>query len=357
MAVLYVSSDPGLKDKTYDIDCVDEEGIFTVRVYYRISRIKIRIIYGLFKLARYLKGSYLGLGVIKKRFGRPDFIQVSGLIPAGFMALILKYLKGITYILNEEYTIYHPLNRKRVGIIREFLTHIVVRNARAFITVSDTLGKRMLNYGLKNKRFVIPNIVDTALFYPLSHKPVRQKKRMLSVAVLRPAKNISGIIYAIKKLSLKRQDFEFHIVGEGEDRQRLEEIADKVGIKNGFVFFRGMKFSEEVAQIMRESDFLIINSSYETFSIVAAEAIASGIPVITTRCGGPEEFVTEEKGIIVEPGNQKQLEDAIIYMLDNCDSYNKEHMHGYAKSNFSYEAVGKKFYEIYRQIYNNNNLQ
>ncbi len=58
---------------------------------------------------------------------------------------------------------------------------------------------------------------------------------------------------------------------------------------------------------------MITNSNYETFSVATAEALVCGVPVIATRCGGPEDFVTEDCGILIEPRNRTVASSDIVY--------------------------------------------
>jgi len=87
---------------------------------------------------------------------------------------------------------------------------------------------------------------------------------------------------------------------------------------------------------------------------VTAEALAHGKPVIATKCGGPEEFVRENCGILIEPRDNYALVDAINYMLDNSSNYNSQEIHEYAANKFSYDAVGKKFMKLYNNIIKQN---
>ena len=77
--------------------------------------------------------------------------------------------------------------------------------------------------------------------------------------------------------------------------------------------------------------------------------MAIGTPVIATRCGGPEDFVTPEAGLLVPPGDEKALAAAIDWMLDNHDSYDPGAIAAYARGRFSLEAVGMRLHEIYRK--------
>jgi len=106
----------------------------------------------------------------------------------------------------------------------------------------------------------------------------------------------------------------------------------------------------EIGNYFSESDFLITNSNYETFSVSTAEALAYGKPVISTRCGGPEEFIDETNGILIDVGDTKALVSAIEYMLDNSDKYDQEMISKNARINFSSEVIGEKIFEIYKEV-------
>jgi len=101
---------------------------------------------------------------------------------------------------------------------------------------------------------------------------------------------------------------------------------------------------------MQKIDFFVLNSNLETFSVVTAEALANGKPVVATRCGGPETFVNDKTGILVEPKNQKQLEDAILYMIKHYKDYNPQYLSDSIKKDYNSKIIGKKFFDIYLKI-------
>ena len=104
---------------------------------------------------------------------------------------------------------------------------------------------------------------------------------------------------------------------------------------------------KEVAEFMRLADFLVLPSLFETFSVVTAEALTSGIPVLATRCGGPEEFVTKDVGLLVPPGNTEALFNGLDYMLNNLERFNTEQISHYATEHFSPERVGEQLHRVY----------
>jgi glycosyltransferase involved in cell wall biosynthesis len=348
VAVLYVHQDQHTTSTKVEYSI--EGGIKTFRVYSKKSHFKnplLRILYGFFN--NYLINSYKGLKIIKLKFGKPDIIHVNVTMPAGLTALFIKKIKGIKYIITEHWSGYTKNDNSfiKVSIFSKLKTKMVIRNAYAVTTVSHDLAVSMQDHGLNNRYYVIPNVVDTDLFCPLSDKTNNIKKKMIHVSLLSHEKNILGILHVIKKLSLKRQDFELDIVGDGPDRPVLEQIANDLGIKNKSIFFSGMKSPKEIAQMERLSDFFIMFSNYENLPCVLIEAFASGLPVIATKVGGIPEHISHKNGVLVNPADEVSLLLSIEFMLDNYSKFNANDLRKYALDNFSFEVVSKQFYDLY----------
>ena len=101
---------------------------------------------------------------------------------------------------------------------------------------------------------------------------------------------------------------------------------------------------------MRNADFFILNSTDENFAVVCAEALSSGIPVLSTCCGGPEEFINRDVGILIPQGNKPELLRAISCLLDTSDTYDPCMLHTYIRNKFGYDTVGKQFFALYSAI-------
>jgi glycosyltransferase involved in cell wall biosynthesis len=82
--------------------------------------------------------------------------------------------------------------------------------------------------------------------------------------------------------------------------------------------------------------------------------LAYGKPVISTKCGGPEEYIDESNGILIDVGDTKALVSAIEYMLDNHDKYDAKLIRKEAKNKFSSEVVGERIFEVYKEILEKN---
>jgi glycosyltransferase involved in cell wall biosynthesis len=174
-------------------------------------------------------------------------------------------------------------------------------------------------------------------------------KRILLVALLSPVKGIPYLFQALLKLKKKRNDFFLDIIGDGPNRKEYESLALTLGI-NDKVCFHGVKSKQEIAEFMGKSHFYVLPSLSETFGVVLIEALASGLPVIATNKGGPNEIITKDVGILIPPKDANGLAEAIDNMLDHHMDYSPEKISQYAKDNFSCETVGKTLDDIYRKV-------
>lgn len=347
VAVLHIRHDPDLKHNTYDIEYFKENDIFIVIVYYKISDLHGRLT-TLIRLFRYCNGLFKGFKIILKHFGKPDLVHLNVISNMGLLALYLKFLKKIPFIVTEHSTRYMPMRGLYKGRLKKLFTSLVIKNTKSVTTVSNFLAQSMKYHGLNNNYYIVPNTIS---FFDISTKKSNdnKKKIILHVSTLyNHQKNVEGIIRAIKNILAIRNDFELRIIGGEHDKHFLESLVEELGLENYVIFYGGVS-DLELKKHYQEADFFVLNSNYETFSVVTAESLACGIPVIVTRSGGPEEFVTPEQGIIIEPNNQKELEKAIAYMLDNHGNYDKNKLSKYARSKFSDEVVGKLFFEIYEK--------
>ncbi|HEX7503198.1 MAG TPA: glycosyltransferase family 4 protein, partial [Acidobacteriota bacterium] len=128
------------------------------------------------------------------------------------------------------------------------------------------------------------------------------------------------------------------------------ELAARLQIKDRVVRFHGRKSEAEVAGFMRRADLFLMFSDYENSPCVIAEAFASGLPVVATRTGGIPEHVHDDNGILVAPGDEEGLARALAFVLDHPGNYDAVKIREYALQNFSPDAVGRRFCDLYRNV-------
>jgi glycosyltransferase involved in cell wall biosynthesis len=338
--VITAEYDRGLEN-LYRINSTIEDGIRVLRVSYRKSPIP-KTTYFI-----YLWAILATFRTIRKEGWVPDIIHAH-IYSEGVPAIILKKLYGIPVVVSEHFSSFPR------GMIRGFekiKAIFALNNANLVISVSRNLVEHLKLFGIKNRFIVIPNTVDTKVFYPPVEKRSRTTWRFLFVASLIPRKGIPYLLESIAILKEKRNDFVLEIVGDGPYRNKYEKYANELGIKDK-VNFNGWKTKREIAQFMRDADVFVLSSIWENLPCVLIEAMTSGLPIIATKICGIPEIMNKRTGIMVPPKDKEALSSAISYMLDHAQNYSKAQIASYAKKKFSFEVIGKQFADIYKELLN-----
>lgn len=271
-----------------------------------------------------------------------DIIHSHLSYPAGFLGTIIQRRKGIPAVLTEHSTI-RLYNR---SFIHKLCVAFTLKNTAAVISVSNSLKKEIIPLRTKNVN-VIPNIADAGLF---ELKETREDQK-LNIGFLGGLNNPNkGLDVLLKAASmLDKTKFILHIGGDGKLLDYFKRLAVESGIEDNCIFY-GEIGRSDISRFYSRLDIFVLPSRYETFGIVLIEAMACGIPVIATKCGGPQDIVTESTGILVEKDNPELLANAIRNMAENPETYNKEKIRNYVMEKFGEEAVAGKISELYKEI-------
>lgn len=302
---------------------------------------------------RYIRSVYIGLKTIRKQTGRPQLVHAHVLLRPVFFAYMISRRYHIPYLVSEHWTGFVHDSYKRKTLIYKYLCRKVTRRAEMLTVVSESLKQAMNRQGVINRNtLVIPNVVEVPVITVLQTRD-DSRIRVLTVAdLVEKNKNISGAIRAMARVKIHHPGLEFHIVGGGEDEATLHKLAREFDAEGKWIFFYGRKSNEFVLEFLQTIDFVLTNSNIETFSVVTAEALASGKPVVATRSGGPEYFVNEKNGILIPPGDQEKLTEALELMVNTYRDYRGKEMALEIKEKFGPDAVGRQFSGLYEAILN-----
>jgi glycosyltransferase involved in cell wall biosynthesis len=171
-----------------------------------------------------------------------------------------------------------------------------------------------------------------------------------------PIKNAEKILLVSLKLLGLGYDFQIKIGGDGtlSEIENLKKLAMASKNSSKIEIF-GMQTLAQVSDKMRNADCFILFSDHENQPCVISESFASGISVISTNVGGVSEFFPENFGILIDKPDIHLLENAMVEILNNRKYFaNADKLANYAKNNFSKEAIGKNFTEIYTEIIKRN---
>lgn len=163
-------------------------------------------------------------------------------------------------------------------------------------------------------------------------------------------KNITGLIRTVKSLLAVRSDFMITFIGNAQPHQKA--LAVELGIPEQLILFRGEIPHAEVAEIMHQSDILIMFSHVENLPCVILEAMSCGLPVISSDVGGIHEWIRESNGMLVKPHDEEALLKAMVFMMDNIGKFNKHDLHQFAVDHFGKSNIAGRFHEIYKAALN-----
>jgi glycosyltransferase involved in cell wall biosynthesis len=288
-----------------------------------------------------------------KAGGRPDIFHLSVLSPSVVILWFYKLFYGIPYIYSEHWDI--PI-RVHLGLQGGWLPYRVGMKLCALFTSRVVVCSRAMKdtfeqYGLSHNVDIISSVVYLNNKGIDDTKRLEGKKIILHVSSLGEAqKNVTGMVQAIAEVSKTRTDFEFHVLGYGKEYDRLNELAKSLGVLNSAIFFHGFVSDAEKREWFERSLFHLLFSNFEGYSLVTAESIYYGRPVIATHCGGPEDFVNENNGILVQPRDISGLVTGINYMLDNYQRFIPGDLRRYGEGIFSPEVVGLKHHALYEEV-------
>jgi len=196
---------------------------------------------------------------------------------------------------------------------------------------------------------VIPNGIDTAKFYPAENRSLGKPIRLLTVSRLIERKRVDLLIKAVceaKKLGL---DVCLNIAGEGNLSGSLKKLSHELNIA-GSVFFLGRIPPEKMPQVYRENDILVMSSAHEGMSNAMLEAMASGLPIITTDCEGVEELIAGN-GIVVERPDAESFAGAFQKLAGDDKLYVRMGAAARAQAEkLSWKSVARQYLNCYNKV-------
>jgi colanic acid/amylovoran biosynthesis glycosyltransferase len=232
--------------------------------------------------------------------------------------MIIHRLTGIPFSFTAHGS---DIHRDRTGLrvkvrAASFVVAISEDNRRV---IRDECGERTAR-----KVEVIHCGVDTERFRA-ERRPGDHALRIVCVGTLHEVKGQAVLLEACRRLMERGVDFRCRLIGDGEDRRMLEDLVRRHGL-HGRVELAGRRTGEEVAAELREASVLVAPSvpsrdgRREGIPVVLMEAMATGLPVVASRLSGIPELVTDgEAGLLVEPGDDAAVADALVRLAADAE--------------------------------------
>lgn len=319
-----------------EVDDQQNDNMRIIRIYHRIS--KNRFVHW------WLQRKALRKGLLM--LDHIDLIFAHVFLPRAMQfARVQRYFHA-PLIVMEHGSYYRKKLLKSFISLHQQLIKRGSRHTSEIVAVSNVLRSDMKPLFPTTKIQVIPNFVDEELFTLRDNDPVERTKFIHISTLDKNTKNpdllfdgfINAYLESGKKISLT--------VVSDQNTDEWEKWL-KLNSCREAITFTGPREWNEVSQLLREHDALILTSEYETFSIVLAEAWLTGTPVISTPVGIAANM-TDALGIKIDHNNIADLKHAILDMMHGKFQFDKEIMRAFGMQ-FSKESVKKQLIELFNK--------
>ena len=255
----------------------------------------------------------------------------------------VNYLKGIhAPIVAIEH--WSELNREPMNPAIEKMAKTTYPYVDKLLTVSEPLSQRI------RSKFNIPSVVVHNMVgseFNYLEAQTSKKFTFVSVGSLFPNKNHTLLISALIKLNLPKDTWQLIIVGEGKERNKLQRQINESGLSEN-IHLPGVKNKQEIARLLNESHVFVLPSISENFSVAVLEALACGMPVVASICGGIRECINEKNGLLFEVNDINGLAKCLKHMYEHYSDYDRQAISDDCKARFSPEVIAKQLETIFK---------
>lgn len=231
-------------------------------------------------------------------------------------------------------------------------TETAINRADLVLAVSEFLRAEILREVIVMRPecvSVLGNGFRPEIFYAAAPPGAGERVRALWIGGFMPVKQPLMLINAFAEAYRREPRLTLTLVGQGELEKEMRERVAMRGLGDVARFCPSAS-RETIARHMREHHFAVVSSEIETFSLVALEALACGRPVLTTRCGGPQELVGDaSRGEIVE-NSVEGLADGFVRLAGRLGQFDPEILHGYACANFGFDVIAARLKLAYENL-------
>ncbi len=285
-----------------------------------------------------------------------DLLHLHYAIPHATSAWIAKQMLGEQQDSIRLITTLHGTDITLVGQEESFksITRFSIEQSDGITAVSQYLRDQTLKTFKVNKPIeVIPNFVDTEVFKRKeglaafrSQLSSKDEKVIMHISNMRPLKRLQDVVGVFARVADKVNAL-LVLVGDGPERAGAHQLAEKLGVIDRCIFLGAQ---ESIECLINCADVVLQPSASESFGLSILEALSTGVPVVATRCGGPEEVVLHgECGFLSEVGDVEEMAENCLRLLTDDELYGrfsrKAREHAVANYNIS------KITGIYENFY------
>ena len=278
-----------------------------------------------------------------------DVIHSNVIHPAAVIGDSLSKKMELPHIISEHFS---KVNYLSNHLVFGKTLRRIYNEAHFILPVSDYLGHVIEGVSKNTKIEIVPNIIDRGddyYFGDIENTTEVSPIRFVAVAhwhkTKRMVKRPDLIIQALGELKQegKLTDFSIEFIGGGNQVNSLQKLTSQFGLS---VHFSGNQNSNYIGKTLRNSTFFLHASTVETFSVVTAEALACGLPVIASKVGAIPELINKENGVLVD-NTIESWKKGILHAVNT--NYDKRKISENTDNRFDYTIVGDQLLNIYNR--------
>ena len=223
------------------------------------------------------------------------------------------------------------------------------KKASMLVACSEGLKERALLFMPSVPIDVIPNGVELDRFFPIESGEKPTVLRLLTVGRLSVTKRIEMLIDAVEILHRTACKVRLTVVGGGQTEKQFRKFVTERELSD-VIKITGRMDSEKMPEMYRRNDIFISASMQEGMSNAMLEAMASGLPIVTTRCEGIEELI-KDNGIVVEDPCAEAIAKAIKKLTDNRQEHERMSIAARKRAErFSWNSTALRYQKLYMKI-------
>jgi L-malate glycosyltransferase len=281
-----------------------------------------------------------------------DLIHLQAIFPACIPTIGILNTYKVPLFITEHWTGYSPQDGGYNGFIKPYFTNKIIKRANKLFVVSKKQQQVMEAHGLIGNYVVLNNIVNTNIFKPtniIKQNNINEINLLHISSLDERQKNTSTILSVMLELSKSSKKIHLNVIGGDEDRiQELKNKTKEMGIHH-LVNFLGIKNELEIAKHMQQADLLLLLSNFEWTPVVISEAIACGLPVISTPVGDIENMVMDGFGVLVKSDVLQKTID-IVLNFDRTDYEDAQRMHQHIVNHYSKQVIASQLIKQYQDV-------
>jgi glycosyltransferase involved in cell wall biosynthesis len=319
-------------------------------VFYNHQRVRIPVVRSIVNFISFFSGTANAYRLIQKTHGPIGIHHLHSTLPMGLFVLWLKWTRGVRYVLSEQVTIYIYERFAKLNSLQKLLHKSIFRGASRVSALTAYHAEEIAKCGLRHDTMVIPNVIDEQFYGPGKRIEKDSTIKLIHISTLSPVKGVDDIVRAMAMLRNSGLDVSLTVIGGDEKRiTELQKLAEHEGVSS-MIDWKGWLGRETFVPLLQQADYFVLNSAFETFCVVAAEALACGLPVICPDLNPLKEFIDDKNGVFFLERTPKAIAKAVQVCVSNEGMFDRISIARKVNFEFGPNQVLAKFETLYEEF-------